>query len=169
MWILLIVSLLLVLLIWFYYVSFIKSLFITKVPYVGTFNKDLKLLEQLDLRRWKLLIDLWCGDWKALRFFVKKFWIKGEGYDLNWFAIWWGKVLNKIFWCDIKLYRKNFYDVDIKKAHYIYLFLMPDVMEDVENFVFENKSSDTVIIVNSFPFPNKKPFKVIGGKIYLYK
>jgi len=46
---------------------------------------------------------------------------------------------------------------------------MPSVMEDVEKFVFKNKKTEAIVIVNSFPFPNKKPFKVIGGKIYLYK
>ena len=156
-------------LIGFYYISFLKALFLTKVPYVWTFNWQLDLLKKLNLKKWKIIFDLWCGDWKALRFFARQFWLKWKWYDLNLFAILWGKIINKFYWYDIQLVRQNFYNVDIKEADYLYLYLFPNIMEDVEKWVFKHKRKDSIVIVNSFPFPNKKPFKIIWWKIYLYK
>jgi len=159
----------LIALIGFYYISFLKALFLTKVPYVWTFNWQLDLLKKLNLKKWKIIFDLWCGDWKALRFFARQFWLKWKWYDLNLFAILWGKIINKFYWYDIQLVRQNFYNVDIKEADYLYLYLFPNIMEDVEKWVFKHKRKDSIVIVNSFPFPNKKPFKIIWWKIYLYK
>jgi len=170
MLVLLIILLVLIILIAFYYISFAKTLFITKVPYVGSFDRQLDIMKELQLEKWKTIIDLGCGDGKALRFFAKDFWLKGRWYDLNGFAIIWWKILNKILWYDnIVLERKNFFDAYIKNADYIYLYLFPPVMDKVEEWIFNNKNTDTIIIVNSFSFPNKQPFKVIWWKIYLYK
>ena len=167
---LILILLLLIGIIAFYYISFIKALFITKVPYVGSFNRQLELMKDLDLGKWKTIVDLWCWDGKALRFFVRQFWLNAKWYDLNWFAIFWWKLLNKILGYDnIVLKKQNFFSVDISDADYFYLYLFPSMMEKVEPWIFENKKSEAIIIVNSFPFPNKKPFKVVWGKIYLYK
>jgi hypothetical protein len=35
-------------------------------------------------------------------------------------------------------------------------------MEQIENWLFESKSPDTIIISNSFEFKKHKPFKIIG-------
>ena len=169
MWFLVLVLIILIILLVFYYISFIKALYFTKSPYVGTFNKELKILKKLNIVKWKTLIDLWCGDWKVLRFFEKEFWIKWVWYDVNSFAILWWKILNKFLKTNIRLIQWNFFDNDISNYDYIYIYLMPSVMKDVEKFVFKNKKTEAIVIVNSFPFPNKKPFKVIGSKIYLYR
>jgi len=126
-------------------------------------------MKQLNLQKGKTVVDLGCGDGKVLRFFEKEFWIKWVWYDVNSFAILWWKALNKILNTKVRLIQWNFFDNDISSYDYIYIYLMPSVMEDVEKFVFKNKKPEAIVIVNSFPFPNKKPFKVIGGKIYLYK
>lgn len=153
----------------FYYISFLKALFLTKVPYVWTFNWQLDLLKKVNLEKWKVIFDLWCGDWKALRFFSRQFWLKWKWFDLNLFAVLWGRFINKFYWYDIQLVRQDFYNVNIKEADYLYLYLFPNVMKDVEKWIFKHKRKDSIVIVNSFPFPNKKPFKVIWWKIYLYR
>ena len=169
MWILIVILFCLILLIAFYYISFAKALFSTKVPYVGSFDRQLDLMKDLDLQKGKTIVDLGCGDGKALRFFSRQFWLKGVWYDVNGFAILWWRILNKLLWYDnVILEKKNFFDTDISGYDYFYLYLFPSMMEKVESWLFANKKKDAIVIANSFPFPNKKPFKVIWWKIYLY-
>lgn len=66
-----------------------------KAVYVGSFARDLRLMrEHLHLARGKRLLDLGCGDGKALRFFAREYGMMGSGYDINSFAIVYGKLIN---------------------------------------------------------------------------
>ncbi len=168
-YLLLLILFLLIFLVWFYYVSFIKALFITKVPYVWSFNRQLKIIKQLDLTEWKKIVDLWCGDGKALRFFEKQFWLKWVWYDINGFAILYGKLINKIKKSDIILKKENFIWKNLKEFDYIYIYLFPEFMEKIEGWIFESKKRDTIIISNSFVFKKHEPFKIVWKKIYLYR
>jgi len=168
-YILLLILFLLIFLVWFYYVSFIKALFITKVPYVWSFNRQLEIIKQLNLTKWKKIIDLWCGDGKALRFFEKQFWLKWIWYDINTFAILYGKIINKIKKSNVILKKENFIDKDLQWYDYIYIYLFPEFMEKIEEWIFKAKWKDTIIISNSFIFKKNKPFKIIWKKIYLYR
>lgn len=66
-----------------------------KAVYVGSFARDLRLMrEHLHLARGKHLLDLGCGDGKALRFFAHQYGMIGSGYDINSLAIVYGKLIN---------------------------------------------------------------------------
>ncbi len=162
----------------YYVFNFIHILFSTtkKAPYVPTFNKQLELMKQLKLKGNALMVDLWCWDWKALRFFSKEHWIKlGEWFDINFYAIFRWKILNKYYKIvNINLYRKNFFEVDIKKYDYIYVYLLATQLAAMEDRMWEKKDNDAVIISNSFTFKKHKPFKIYKNKkwvdtIFLYK
>ncbi len=126
-------------------------------------------MKKLELQKWKKIVDLWCGDGKALRFFEKEFWLKWVWYDINHFAITYGKILNKLLKSNIKLYRQNFIWIDLQKFDYIYVYLFPEFMEKIEDWIFEDKKKDTIIISNSFKFKKHKQFKIVWEKIYLYR
>ena len=155
-------------LVWFYFVSFILSLYSSKVPYVWTFNRQLEILKKLNLEKWKTIVDLWCWDGKALRFFEKQFWLKWVWYDINFFAIVYGKWLNKIYKSNVKLIKWNFLTKDISSYDYIYLYLFPEFLEKIEDWIFENKKKDAIIISTAFTFKKHKPFKILSWKVYLY-
>jgi len=155
---------------WYYFISFAKSLYTTKVPYVWSFSRQLDIMKDLNLKKWKKIIDLWCGDGKALRFFEKEFWLNGTWYDINSFAILYWKILNKIKKSNVKLYKKDFTKINnLKDFDYIYIYLFPEFMEKIEDWIFENKWKNTIIISNSFKFKKHKAFKILKEKIYLYK
>jgi len=154
----------------YYFVSFAKSLFSTKVPYVWSFQRQLDIMKDLNLQEWKKIVDLWCGDGKALRFFEKEFNLKWTWYDINSFAILYGKLLNKIKKSKNNIYKKDFTKIkNLDDFDYIYVYLFPKFMEKIEDWVFENKWKNTIIISNSFQFKKHKPFKILKNKIYLYK
>lgn len=147
-----------------------------KAPYVPSFNSHLKLMAQhLKLTKWKKILDLWCWDGKALRFFVQTFWLKGEWYDINPFAIRYGKIINYLKWIKwIKFTKSKFEAADLSKYDYIYTYLFPNQMAQIEDRIFLNIKKETIIISNSFQFKKHKPYQTIKntkGKdtIFLYR
>lgn len=132
--------------------------------------------DSLWLQPWKTLLDLWCGDGKALRHIVKHYkLISWTGYEISRHARLLGRFLNRKQWAkNITLLHQSLYDADVEKYDYIYCYLMPFVMQKMENRLQEKIGDDTIIIVNSFKFPNREPFKVIKwdngkDKIFLYR
>ena len=147
-----------------------------KAPYVPSFNYHLNLMKKwLKLKRWAKLIDLGCGDGKALRFFTQNFWLQCEGYDINPVALRYGKVINRRKGIkNIKMIKARFEKADLKKYEYIYTYLFPNQLADIEKRVFSNISDKAIIISNSFQFAQHKPFETLKnnkGKdsIFLYK
>lgn len=157
--------------------SFIATIRASWVPYVPSYDEDLaRMKEKLKLKSGKTMIDLGCWDGKALRFFVKNFWIsKWVGYDFNSSAIVYGKILNKFYKIDnIELHKWNFLKVDISNFDYIYVYLLPEYLEKIEDFVFSNMRDDAIIISNTFKFKKYTPYEVTTNekgkeRILLYR
>ncbi len=147
-----------------------------RAPYVGTFKRHLILMKQLQITKNSTMLDLWCWDWKALRFFSNTHKIKsGTGYDINPYAVIRWKIINILTWNkDIALYHKDFLHVDIKGYDYIYLYLRTKQLSNIEDRIRQNKDKNTIIISNSFEFSKHKPYKTIKNSkwknaIFLYK
>lgn len=147
-----------------------------KAPYVPSFNSHLKLIkDHLTLTSWAKLLDLGCGDGKAMRFFYKEFGLLCEGYDLNPFVILYGKLINRRKGIrNIKFVVSNFKKAQLHKYDYLYMYLFPNQMAAIEDWVFSNIKDDAIIIANSFKFLKHKPFDTIRNKkgqeiIRLYK
>ncbi len=147
-----------------------------KAPYVPSFDYHLRIMKKhLILKKWSTIVDLGCGDGKALRFFDKEFWLLGTWYDLNPFVIWYGIFSNRLFWyTNITLIRSNFKKAQLSYYDYIYIYLWPSQLVAIENWMFETLWTHSIIISNSFTFLRHTPFKVIHDAhnkkvIYLYK
>lgn len=145
-------------------------------PYVSSFNRHLELMKKIEIKKWAKILDLGCGDGKALRFFSQQFDVKScHGYDLNLYAIIYWKILNSIYWHkNIHIKQWNFLKADLKWYDYIYVYLWTSQLAEIEDRLRENKDKDTIIISNSFEFTKHKEFDSINnskGKksIFLYK
>lgn len=161
-----------------YLISTINLLFFPKkkAPFVPSFDRHLKIMENLEIKKGSTMIDLWCWDGKALRFFAKNFWIKSaDWFDINTYAIIRWKIINK---CkkinNINLYKKNFFKADLKKYDYIYLYLWDTQLKIMEDWIRENKKTECIIISNTFKFKKHEPFKTFKNEnkhdtIFLYK
>ncbi|MDD2515830.1 MAG: methionine biosynthesis protein MetW [Candidatus Gracilibacteria bacterium] len=147
----------------FYLISGIISAFRTKgVPYVPSPNCYLKIIKQnVKLDKGKKIVDLGCGDGKALRFFEKEFGLIGDGYDLNHFSILFGKLLNSLFKSkNVNLSLDNFFNIDLKKYDYIYVYLLSETLASIEDWIFENMKDDAVIISSVFKFAKHEPSEI---------
>ncbi len=70
--------------------------------------------------------------------------------------------------------KSAFEKADLKKYDYIYVYLFPNQLADIEARLFKNIKKDAIIISNSFKFAKKKPFDTLKNKqkkdsIFLYK
>jgi hypothetical protein len=147
-----------------------------KAPYVPSFDYHLRVMKQhLKLKKGSTIVDLWCGDGKALRFFREEFWLKGVWYDLNPFVIWYGKVLNFLLWfTNVRLIKADLKKAQLSHYDYIYLYLWPEQLIVLEDRIFAHMWEKTIIISNSFTFIKHKPFDIVYDEhkkkvIYLYK
>ena len=137
-----------------------------KAPYVPSFNYHLRLMKKhLKLRKGARLVDLWCGDGKALRFFSKEFGLITEGYEINPFVARLAKLINRLKWFhNIKIIRANLKKAHLDKYDYIYMYLFPNQLIYMEDWIFENIKKDAIIISNSFVFVKHTPFEVIKSE-----
>lgn len=161
----------------FFYFGLLYSVFKTKVPYVPSFNSELKLMwQQLHLKPWKSLVDLGCGDWKSLRFLQKTFWLsRADWFDINPMPIFLWKIYNFFQHAkNVNLYCRDFNQVDLKRYDYVYLYLFPELLEKIEDDIFSKIDEKTIIISNSFQFKKHKPIEILKNenwksKIYIYR
>lgn len=161
-------------LIWSFFIGLLKK--DTTAPYVGTFGREIHLMKQyLRLEKGKKLVDLGCGDGKALRFFIKTFGIQWYWYDINTFAILLGKIVNRrLGFKSIVIEKKDFMKVNLSTFDYIYVYLLPVQLAFIEDWLWKNMSKEAIIIANSFQFKKHTPFEVIKDKkgkgcLFLYK
>jgi len=147
-----------------------------KAPYVPSFDCHLSIMKRyLQLNKWSKIIDLGCGDGKVLRFFSKEFWLFCTWYDVNPLVIWYGKFSNRLLWYrDIVLIRSNFNKAPLHHYDYIYIYLWPEQLVSIEDWMFQNIWKNTIIISNSFTFAQHIPFDILYDShnkkvIYLYK
>lgn len=172
--------LLFVILFWALRVIFNLLVFLFKkhpyTMYVSSFDRHIRLMKNgLHLVRWKRLVDLGCGDGKAMRFFAREFGLQWDGYEIQRFPYLYGKLLNRLWgYRYLTMHRKDFSHADIKAYDYIYLYLLPQQMAAIEDRVFSHMSHDAIIISNSFQFASHKTYETIKDRkgkqsIFLYR
>ena len=157
----------LLIIIWaiFFFIYMVKSIFFSpkRAPYISTFDRHIELMKQLDIKPKTNLVDLWCWNGKALRFFMKNFKLnEADGYDINRFAIYKGKWINKRQkHANITLNRSDFSRADLKKYDYIYVYLRDTQLEDIEDWIWKDKKDWAIIIIDDKGNPKVEDKKAI--------
>jgi len=122
------------------------------VPWVPVWRRDLKRIDEyLRPKTGKLFVELGCGDGRALVFFAERG-LKAVGYELSplpFFAGW----LRSFFHKNMKIYLRNLWNISLRDADIIYIFLMPNLYEKLgEKLKQEGKNGARVI---SYVWPIK--------------
>jgi len=174
LWIIFIIIFIIFLLL--FLLSIINS-FRFKVPQVSTFKSDFKVMKKWLKKynlEWKKIADLWSWTWKVLRFFEKEFNMKTTWYEIDLANILIAKVVNKIYWLNSIFYKKDYLKADLKKYDIIYIYLFPELIEKIENKIWNECNKWTIVISNAFKFKKHKPINVLKNKkweeeVFLYK
>ncbi len=154
-----------------------KHYFYHQAPTVGTYHRHYDLMrQQLKLPDGKALIDLGCGDGGVLRFMSDQYHCAPlDGIDNNLTAIWRWKFLNYLFnKKNIHLHHGDIQDCNLSKYDIIYMFLLPQHLDNLQSRLQKNMKSDAIIVCNTFEFSDRKPYQTLRSSetqsvIRLYK
>lgn len=147
-------------------------------PYVATRKKRVEeILREANLKKGKLFIELGSGDGRIVRTAVKIFGVRGIGIDVNPLLILWARILVRLTFQEKKAITfkvENIFDTDLTKADYIYLFLMPKMIEELSKKMEKELKNDALVISHGFPIKGwerklVKTLKVIPFPTYYYK
>src|SRR3990167_4130440 len=182
-----IVVLLLFIIITFFF--FAIDLFLD-LPYVATKKDKIETIIKLArIKPKETVVDLGSGDGRLI-FAAARAGAHAIGYEINPFLIFFTRIkayllsysssersesrsidsrqartINKGV---VIVKRQNLWKADLAVADVIFVYGRVKTMQKFEDFVFKNAKKGTRIIVNTNPFPNKKPIKSEKG-LFLYK
>jgi SAM-dependent methyltransferase len=157
--------------------SEIKHYLYNQAPTVGTYSSHYDLMKKK--LKWVdgwSLVDLGCGDGKLLRFMKNQYNFSCvDGIDNNLMVVYRWRFLNFLFnKKNIHLYYGDIQQIDISKYDYIYLFLLPKHLDNIQNRLQDNMKSNAIIVCNTFEFSKWEPYQIIRSDdsksvIRLYK
>ncbi len=169
---LLIISVVLTILFSFNLIAFIFEIFYyfkTKTPFGRSNIKLVKeFFDTLDLKD-KIFIDLGSGNGMII-FEAAKRGAKSIGYEINVFLYVVSLLKAKILKIkNVEILREDFRKANLSQADFLYLYLTPRVLREIENFIFENSKKGCQIITFDFRFPNIQPKYIFKNRIYIYE
>jgi hypothetical protein len=122
-------------------------------PYVPTRAKIMsEIFSPAKMKKGGYLIELGSGDGRMLRFAAKNYRISGLGVDVNPLLVFWSRLVARAEnLIDIKFKVENIFDTDMAKADYLYIFLMPDLIDKLTPKMDRELRKGTVVISHGFP------------------
>jgi hypothetical protein len=159
-----------------YIIALINSI-INWVPLVSTYASDFKVMKKW-LKKYNLdgkkIIDLWSGIWKATRFFKKNFNTKTYWIEIDLWSYIISKILNFITKSDINISKWNYLKADLSQYDFIYIYLFPWIISKIEEKIWIEAKTWTIVFSNAFKFNKHIPIEIIKDEkwkeeIYVYK
>lgn len=167
--------------------------FFLDLPYVATKREKIPTIIKLaGIKKEERVVDLGSGDGRLLLAAAQKG-ARAIGYEINPFLILLTRIKAYLYSYSFEnsvrgptsrnpqslkrsdlqkgsviVKRQNLWKANFKEADVIFVYGRRKDMPKFEKFVFKNAKKGTRIIVNTNPFPNKRPLKSESG-IFLYK
>ncbi len=141
-----------------------------ELPYVGAKKDSINnILKLAGIKKGETIVDLGSGDGRLL-FEAARFGAFATGYEINPFLVLISQLKRKLKGLEneVKIKDESMWKADLKIADVIFVYSLVKKMKKFEDFVYKNAQKGTRVIVNTNPFPNKKPAK-IKDKVFLYK
>ncbi len=148
-----------------------------KLPMLETNASALeKFLFNIDFTNRKVFYDLGSGKGTVISMVARKNpTLQCIGIEYNSGAYFLAKMRNIFLKNKVQYFREDFFNINLKNADIVYIYLYPFLVDQLENKFFKELKKGTIVVANSFPFKNKLPKKVISGQekklntIYIYE
>lgn len=160
-----------------------------ELPYVAAKKKQVEAITNIaNIKSGETVVDLGSGDGRLL-FAAAQKGARAIGYEINPFLVILTRIKTYLLGYSVRNTSKVGFDssevgpkgsvivkrqslwkaqADLKKADVIFVYAYRKTMQKFEDFIFQNAKKGTRIVVNTNPFPTKKPLKSENG-IFLYK
>jgi SAM-dependent methyltransferase len=148
------------------------------VPFISTNKKDFKaILQTVGLKENETIYDLGCGKAHLLIYANKYFKAQGVGYEITLWPYLLAKLKIYLAKADVKIFRQNFFEADLKNTDVVFCYLFPEVMAKLESKFEKELRPGSRVVSYAFKLPNKVADKVVItnddntelGKIYVYQ
>jgi len=154
------------------------SSLITRAPFVPAPREILPAIVQaLGLKEESVVYDLGCGDGRVLEAcWNQQPQARYAGLEKDWLPFWlakWRLRHNK----DIKIIQQNFFKHDLSGATHIFLYLFPEVMDQLLPKFEKELQSGARVVSCSFRFSHRDPTEridlhrpegLLGRELYIY-
>ena len=123
-------------------------------PYVPTRKKVIDdILAPVKIKANNFFMELGSGDGRILRYAGKKYNCQGIGVDVNPILVAWAKILTRLERQEKKIdfQVKNIFDPDSRRADFIYLFLMPELIQKLVAKMNKELKPGAIVIAHAFP------------------
>ncbi len=145
-------------------VSWMYSGITAKVPFISVPLSILPAIEKaLDIQPDSVVYDLGCGDARVLRYLARKY-PKATfiGIENSAFPYYIAKTIsrwNKMRGApdNVKVLREDFFTHDLSKATRVFVYLYPQVMDDILNKLEEELPAGSRLVSTTFKFTQKPP------------
>lgn len=134
-----------------------------------------KALDAVPLKPGEIFIDVGCGDGRILREARKRYGVICYGFEVNPMAFLKAKFLT-FGKKGIKVFYRNFWQVDLRRADVVACYLFPDVMWRLGKKLSWELAHGSRVISFNFPIPGWKPQSVLradsrlhNDPIYIYR
>ena len=122
-------------------------------PYVPTSKKQIdNIFGNVQLKKGVLFVELGSGDGRLVRYAAKKFGVEGVGIEVNPLLVCWSTLLAKRDNVNkhVHFYRKNAFDYSLVNADFLYIFLMPEIIERLLPKFKKELKKGAIIISHGF-------------------
>lgn len=154
-----------------YSVSLLFS-FVKGAPYVSTKDTAYRqILAEADLQPEQLFIELGSGDGRLVRHAVLNYRVKGIGVEINPTLTYLARRrAKKQRLRNITFLTQNIKDTDLRSADVIYMFLLPQLIDQLKDKLTNEPKNNTLIISHAFKihYLERFQFKKIDGKFQTY-
>lgn len=117
-------------------------------PYVPTKKKEIDtILKNANLRKGQIFYELGSGDGRVVCTAAKRYKVKGFGFEINPLLVLYAQIQARIKGINnVSFKQKNFFNLNLKKADVIFVFLMPKSLKKLkEKFNAECKNNVLII------------------------
>jgi len=134
-----------------------------------------KILENIALESNQIVYDLGCGDGRFLRAIVKRYNVRGIGFEINPWAYFLAKIYNVFSQTQVNIMFANFWHKRVSNADLVFCYLFPDVMRRLKEKLEKELRPGTSVVSCNFPIPDWQPEKIIyaaspyNDPIYIYQ
>ncbi len=142
--------------------------------WIPTKKKEFERIARLvQLNPGMIFYDLGSGDAKLLFYLAQKYNVICVGIEISPILYLYSKF-KSLFSNNVRIKYGNFLKYDLSNADVIYAFLLPSFYPKLERKIRDNINKEsTLILLSTWPFENKKQFKIDEKKgetvYYLYK
>jgi predicted RNA methylase len=116
----------------------------------------------------KIFFDLGSGDGRVV-FLAEKKGLKAYGIENNPVLYFLSNFLKRRYKSEAVFIREDLRKAEVEKADYIYLYLLPKFMEEIEDDLFSKIKNNAKVISFCFEFKKRKPKEVYLNKFYVYE